>query len=104
MKSGRQTIVEARLRGAVRSRRIVMRVPYFSVAMLSVAGTDLVATVPRRLAAYEAHHPALRVVAPPRELTGFRYLKAWHPRVERDGAHQWLRATLRRLGATVNRS
>jgi DNA-binding transcriptional LysR family regulator len=98
---GKQTIVERRLRDTGRNRRIVLRVPYFSAAIRSVARTDLVATVPRRLARWEARHPELRVVEPPKELSGFKYLMAWHPRLESDPAHQWLRATMRDLGARM---
>jgi hypothetical protein len=40
----------------------------------------------------------LRIVEPPRELGGYQYLMAWHPRLESDAAHQWLRETMRTLG------
>jgi DNA-binding transcriptional LysR family regulator len=101
---GRQTIPDARLADVGKERRVVLRVPYFSAAIRSVAGTALIATVPRRIAAYEARHPELRVVLPPRELTGFRYLMAWHPRVDSDAAHGWLRATMRELGRSLMRA
>jgi DNA-binding transcriptional LysR family regulator len=95
---GKQTIVERQLRALGKQRRVVLRVPYFSVAVACVAGTALMATVPRRLAAYEARDRRLRIVEPPRELGGYQYLMAWHPRLESDAAHQWLRETMRTLG------
>ena len=101
--AGRQTIPDARLASVGVERRIVLRVPYFSAAIRSVAGTALIATVPRRIAAYEAHHRSLRIVAPPAELSGYRYLMAWHPRVDGDAAHGWLRATMRALGKRLTR-
>lgn len=101
--AGRQTIPDARLAAVGAERRVVLRVPYFSAAIRSVAGTSLIATVPRRLAAYEAHHASLRVVLPPPELSGYRYLMAWHPRVDNDAAHGWLRATMRTLGRRLMR-
>lgn len=99
--AGRQTIPEQRL-AAVGQRRIcAIEVPYFSAAVRAVPGTDLIATVPRRMAAIERHNPAIAVVEAPREMTGFRYLMTWHPRVNTDAAHVWLRARVRAASQTL---
>ena len=51
-------------------RRVAFRVPYFSVAIQAVAGTDLVATVPKRMATLpETLHSELRVTKAPSKLT-----------------------------------
>jgi DNA-binding transcriptional LysR family regulator len=92
------TIPEQRLASIGAERRIAVRVPYFTTAMRSVAGTQLIATVPERLARQEAPDPRLRLVSPPPELRGFAYLMVWHPRVDSDAAHAWLRDTMRRAG------
>jgi DNA-binding transcriptional LysR family regulator len=99
---GMQTIPEKRLGDLGLKRHLAMRVPYFSAAIRSVAGTQLIATVPRRLADHEAQNPALKVIKAPPEMTGFKYLMAWHPRVDSDAAHGWLRATMRELGKTLS--
>jgi len=33
---------------------------------------------------------------PPKEMTGFRYLMIWHPRLHKDAAHTWLRSIVGR--------
>ena len=92
---GAQTIPEKLLLAAGHQRRCAFRVPYFGAAIRSVAGTALVATVPRRLALVEAHDPALKVLEAPKIFGLFQYLMAWHPRMKSDAAHNWLRATVR---------
>jgi len=100
VQGGQQTIPEKRLAAVGCKREGVLRVPYFSAAMASVAGTDLIATTTRRLAEAE-HDPALRSVRPPPEMSGFNYLMIWHPRLETDAAHVWLRETMGEVGKLV---
>ena len=47
--------------------------------------------------------PVPQPVAARYQRSGFRYRMAWHPRVESDAAHGWLRATMRELGRTLMR-
>jgi DNA-binding transcriptional LysR family regulator len=53
------------LAGLGRSRRVAVTVPNFMQAMLLVAETDLVAALPRRLAATHAERLGLTLVEPP---------------------------------------
>jgi DNA-binding transcriptional LysR family regulator len=79
------------------SRRIAVRVPFFSVAPAIVAETDYVLTVPARLARiFEASH-RLRTFEPPLELNGFSVRMWWHARTERDSARRWLREQIRSI-------
>ena len=100
VQGGQQTIPEKRLAAVGCKREGVLTVPYFSAAMASVAGTDLIATTTRRLAEAE-HDPALRSVQPPIEMSGFNYLMIWHPRLDTDAAHVWLRDTMSEVGKLV---
>ena len=62
--AGRQTVPEQRL--ALGHKRIcAVEVPYFTAAIRCVAGTDLIATVPKRLAELERHDPAVKILQPP---------------------------------------
>jgi DNA-binding transcriptional LysR family regulator len=88
---GVQTIPEMRLEEQGLRRRCAFNVPYFAVAARAVVGTDLIATIPKRLALYEDNNPSLRILKAPKPLTRFRYLMAWHPRMDSDAAHIWLR-------------
>jgi len=51
----------------------------------------MVLTVPKRLAKRLARISRTRLIAPPIELAEFRYIQVWHPRMDSDPAHQWLR-------------
>ena len=79
------------------SRRIAVRVSSFLVAPLVVAETDLIATMPERLARREAARYGLRLVQPPLRLPEFTLAMAWHPRLEHDPAQRWLRAFVARV-------
>lgn len=101
VQGGSQTIPEKRLAAHGYKRRIVLLVPYFTAAIRSVAKTNLIATVPKRLAEMEKHNREIKILKPPAEMSGFRYMMIWHPRVNTDAAHAWLRASIRQVG--VNR-
>jgi DNA-binding transcriptional LysR family regulator len=85
--TGRQTIPEQRLAALGKKRKCAVEVPFFAAAIRCVVGTNLIATVPRRLAQLERHDPAIKFIAPPAEMHGFRYLMIWHPRLHTDAAH-----------------
>jgi hypothetical protein len=34
-------------------------------------------------------------------MDSFQYLMAWHPRMNTDAAHEWLRSTMREAGKTL---
>jgi DNA-binding transcriptional LysR family regulator len=99
---GVQTIPEKRLASVGAKRRCAIWVPYFTAAIRSVAGTNLIATVPRRIAEFEARNPALKILKPPAVLGKFQYLMAWHPRMNSDAAHVWLRAVIRQAGRSLS--
>jgi DNA-binding transcriptional LysR family regulator len=99
---GIQTIPEKRLSAIGAKRNCPMVVPYHTTAMRSVVGTNLVATVPRRMAELEASNPCVRIVNAPAALGGFKYLMAWHPRMNSDAAHVWLRSIIREAGKAIS--
>lgn len=78
------------------SRRIALRTHTFVSAPLIVAQTDFVLTGPRRVLVPMARALGLELFAPPFELAPFGVYCAWHPRVQHDPVHQWLRALIRR--------
>jgi DNA-binding transcriptional LysR family regulator len=82
-------------------RKVAIQVPYFEAAIRSVPGTNLVATIPSKFLAGIMRNPAIKIVRPPPEIVGFRYVMTWHPRLNTDAAHTWLRATMRQIGETV---
>jgi DNA-binding transcriptional LysR family regulator len=76
-------------------RRAKLRVPYFVAAIEAVESSGLVASIPRRLAEKYSRQFDVRIVSAPPELQRFEYWMAWHPRLNTDAAHQWLRHQVR---------
>lgn len=76
------------------SRRIALRVPNFLAAPLIVAETDLILTLPARLAHWLAARAEVQVLDPPLDLGRFTIHLLWHERRRDDPEHAWLRATL----------
>jgi hypothetical protein len=65
-------------------RRVALTLPFFVPAIFAIAQTDLILTVPRRLAKITAVMAGVRVVEAPREIKSFPYFMAWH-----SATHQW---------------
>lgn len=72
-------------------RRIRLKLPHFLAAPLIVAQTELVLTLPRRLATLFASFADLQVLEPPIQLEEFDYILLWHSRQDSDPLHFWLR-------------
>jgi DNA-binding transcriptional LysR family regulator len=81
-------------------RRIAASVGGFAAALALARGTDLVATVPER------HTDGLRggmhSFGLPVEVAGIAVSMLWHPRMDADQAHRWLRGLLLELSAPAN--
>ena len=99
---GLQTIPDKRMGGIGEKRQCPIWVPYFSAASRCVPGTAFLATVPRRIAGFESKNPALKLLKPPEVLGRFNYLMAWHPRMNTDAAHVWLRRVIRETAKALN--
>jgi DNA-binding transcriptional LysR family regulator len=57
----------------------------------TIAGTDIIATLPMALAVgFGAQHP-LQVLEPPLHLPRVRYAAYWHERSQKDVGHRWFR-------------
>jgi DNA-binding transcriptional LysR family regulator len=95
---GSQHIPEKRLAAYGHRHRTVITLPYFGAATRCIPGTKLILTAPRRFAGLEAENRKIKVRKAPEEITGFKYLMIWHPRVNTDAAHAWLRGEIRAIG------
>jgi len=92
---GVQSLPEKRLAALGHTRRNAIRLPYFGTALACVPGTPLILTATTSMLALVPKASNLRVLAAPRELTGFNFRMVWHPRLTHDLRHQWLRESLR---------
>ena len=93
--AGDQPMIERWLHKVGQSRKVAIRVTHFSAAVAALPGTALVASIPRRLAESHRADPRLRLVEPPAEFEVFPYGMIWHPRLDSDPTHRWLRTMLR---------
>jgi DNA-binding transcriptional LysR family regulator len=84
-------IVDKALAVAGASRRVVVAVPYFLAALATVARSDLLATVPRRVAHCHARHFGLAMAPPPIPIRSFPVQMIWSRRLAVDSALLWLR-------------
>ena len=76
------------------SRRVAMTVPHFTAALLVVARSDLISTVPKRIAGALPGNAGLRVRELPYKSFRVPITLFWHPRVDSHPAHRWLRGLL----------
>jgi DNA-binding transcriptional LysR family regulator len=84
-------IVDEELAKAGLQRSVVAALPLFLPALATVARTQLVCTVPGRLAAQFARQYGLTVVRPPIDIRPFTVQLVWHKRSHTEPALQWLR-------------
>ena len=76
---------------------VALRVPHFVVVPVIVAGTDLVVSVPSRVAGASRRLVKVKVHPLPIPIPSFDVSLYWHERVENDPANQWLRQAMQEL-------
>lgn len=89
-----QTFLEEGLDG-----RIAVRVPHFLVVPMILARTDLIVTVPSRVAAVFARLGNFKVLKLPIAMPSFEVRLHWHQRFHQDPANRWLREVMAELYA-----
>jgi DNA-binding transcriptional LysR family regulator len=73
------------------SRRVARVVPHFLAALVLVSRTSYVVTISERLASQLAGSLRLRIVPCPVPVEPYTLSQIWHPRVDAERAHRWLR-------------
>jgi DNA-binding transcriptional LysR family regulator len=86
--------VEEQLDEAGCIRRVTATSNGFVTMPFMLAGTDLVAVVPERLARRVASAADVRLLEPEMPLRPLRQSAFWHTRRDRDPGHRWLREQL----------
>ena len=100
----RQPTLDAPLNKLGLQRNCALSVPYFSVALRAVAGSSLIATLPRCMAELLVERRAVRLIRPPKEVESFRYVMVWHKRQHADARSIWLRQAMREFTAELRAS
>jgi DNA-binding transcriptional LysR family regulator len=85
--------IDAAVAAAGIERRVAIIVHGFAAALALARETDLVATVPERHTA--GLRKGMHAFALPFSIPPFTISMIWHPRMDGDLAHKWLRAQLR---------
>lgn len=92
---GRSYVLIDRLfEGAGIKRRIVLSTPHFMSVPQILAATDLVATVPSKMAKHFAKLQQLQAFEPPVNTPPYPIKQYWHARFHSDPGHRWLRRSV----------
>lgn len=98
--------VDRILEGLGTRRRIVLSMPQFLVAAFTLARSDMVAIMARRvvetLSNQLSEQLTLRTRPVPFDLPGYRIAMVWHPRLDRHPPLVWLRGQLARFAGTLD--
>jgi DNA-binding transcriptional LysR family regulator len=85
------------------SRRSVVFVPNFATVPFVVAESDLIATVPEKVALRFKDMLNIQVLPAPVIIPTLRLTMLWHERAHSDPAHEWLRGMIRKTAESINK-
>jgi DNA-binding transcriptional LysR family regulator len=83
-------------------RRIALIVPHFLSAPLIVAKTDMLLSLPERIARKFVGSAPLSILPVPIDLPVYELVMIWHPLRENDPAHRWLREQILAVCQTLD--
>jgi DNA-binding transcriptional LysR family regulator len=87
-------LIDNALQEAGVQRRVVLSKPTFLGIPFVVAQTDLIATLPERVARQFAEVAPIRIFEPPIALDQINVVLMWHDRTHHSPLHQWFRTLL----------
>jgi DNA-binding transcriptional LysR family regulator len=97
---GGHRVVEEALERAGLGPRIVLRVPHFTVVPMVLERTDLILTLPARVARVYERRGSFRSLPLPLAIPAAEVAVHWHERFDADPGNRWLREQLVELFAT----
>jgi DNA-binding transcriptional LysR family regulator len=98
--SGHRVIADS-LFAAGGTRSVVLRVPHFTVVPMILERTDLIVTVPSRVARIFEGLGRYRTLPPPIRIPRAEVKVHWHERFAQDAGNRWMRALVVELHADV---
>jgi len=90
-------IVEHELKRQGMQRKVALSLPTLPGVGNLLANTDLIATVPERVAQTLAKIAHVKILVPPYRFPDFSIKQHWHERYHQDPGNRWLRSTLAEL-------
>jgi DNA-binding transcriptional LysR family regulator len=88
---GGHRVIEEALERAGLARKIALRVPHFTVVPMVLERTDLILTLPARVAHVFERRGKLKALPPPVPIPPAEVAVHWHERFEADPGNRWLR-------------
>ena len=90
-RGGGHRVIEEALERAGAARRIALRVPHFTVVPMVLERTDLILTLPARVARVYERQGGFKSLPPPVPMPPAEVAVHWHERFEADPGNRWLR-------------
>ena len=90
-RGGGHRVIEETLERSGVARRIALRVPHFTVVPMVLARTDLILTLPARVARVYERQGRFKSLPPPVPMPAAEVAVHWHERFEADPGNRWLR-------------
>ena len=90
-RGGGHRVIEEALERAGVARRIALRVPHFTVVPMVLERTDLILTLPARVARVYERQGKFKCLPPPVPMPPAEVAVHWHERFEADPGNRWLR-------------
>jgi len=90
-RAGGHRVIEDALERAGVARRIALRVPHFTVVPMVLERTDLILTLPARVARVYERRGRFKVLPPPVPIPQAEVSVYWHERFAADPGNEWLR-------------
>jgi DNA-binding transcriptional LysR family regulator len=91
---GGHRVIEEALERAGITPRIALRVPHFTVVPMVLERTDLILTLPARVARVFERRGKLKALPPPVPIPQAEVAVHWHERFEADPGNRWLRGLM----------
>lgn len=89
-----ESAVDAALAALGLGRHVALRVPHFIAGAMLVADSDMILTLPSRLARRLAQQLPIALLALPLQVAPLAPAMIWHERLHGDPAHAWVRQQL----------
>jgi DNA-binding transcriptional LysR family regulator len=99
-RGGGHRVIEEALERAGVARRIALRVPHFTVVPMVLERTDLILTLPARVARVYERQGKFKSLPPPVPMPPAEVAVHWHERFEADPGNRWLRQQVVELFAS----
>lgn len=96
-RANQQNITDRALGESGLRRRVVVHLPYILPALRTLETTDMVLTIPSRIAEPLLPRLDLRCVNAPNDIPAIRHSMVWHPRLDTDLLHTWFRDLVRQV-------